>query len=160
VWRQATERHPKDAAMFFNYADVLQANNQVDEAVTAIRQAVALRPDWADAQCKLGDCLLRQGRFAEGREVLQKGRDLGLKQPGWKYAAASAQWLRNADKLIETDDRLAAVLDGKVRPADAAEQLSLAHFCLTYKRRYGAAARFFAAAFAERPQLAEDRKAG
>jgi len=51
---------------------------------------------------------------------------------------------------------LPALLDGKGQPADAAEQRDLADLCQNCKRRYAAAARFYAAAFAAQPRLAED----
>jgi hypothetical protein len=49
---------------------------------------------------------------------------------------------------------LSAILEGKARAADTAEKLGLAELCYL-KKRYLSAARFFAAAFAEQPKLAE-----
>ena len=49
----------------------------------------------------------------------------------------------------------AAILRGEARPADATEQLGLGELC-TLKKRYAAAARFYADAFTAEPKLADD----
>jgi serine/threonine-protein kinase len=49
------------------------------------------------------------------------------------------------------------VLKGEVQPADVGERLALAQLCqMPCKSLYAAAFRFYAAAFAEQPQLADD----
>jgi hypothetical protein len=50
---------------------------------------------------------------------------------------------------------LPALLEGTAQPVDAAEQRDLAALC-RYKRLYAAAVRFYAAAFAAQPKLADD----
>jgi serine/threonine-protein kinase len=158
AFRKAMALNPTDADMLYPCGTALLNSNRLDEAIEALSRVVALRPDFAEAQCNLGHGLVRKGQFVEGRAALQRGHELGMKKPGWKYP--SEQWVRNADKLIQLDDRLTTVLEGKVKPADAAEQLALAALCRQYKGLYSTAARFFAAAFAEQPQLADDLKAG
>jgi hypothetical protein len=54
--------------------------------------------------------------------------------------------------------RLPAVLQGNDKPANAVEQLSFAELCII-KKRYSNAARFYTAAFAAQPQLADDLQA-
>jgi tetratricopeptide (TPR) repeat protein len=158
AFRKLMALNPTDAFALYGAGTTLMNKNRLDEAVQALTRAVALKADYAEAHCNLGHSLVRKGQFVEGRAALQKGHELGVKQPGWKYQ--SEQWVRNADKLIQLDDRLTAILDGKAKPADAAEQLALAVLCRQYKGLYSTAARFFAAAFAEQPQLADDLKAG
>jgi tetratricopeptide (TPR) repeat protein len=158
AFRKLMALNPTDAVALYNCGTGLMNKNRLDEAVQALTRTVALKADYAEAHCNLGHCLVRKGQFVEGRAALQKGHELGVKQPGWKYP--SEQWVRNADKLIQLDDRLTAILAGKAKPADAAEQLALAALCRQYKGLYSSAARFFAAAFAEQPQLADDLKAG
>jgi len=51
------------------------------------------------------------------------------------------------------------LLEGKGKPADGAECLQFAELCVL-KKQYAAAARLFTDAFAEKPQLADDVKAG
>jgi hypothetical protein len=49
---------------------------------------------------------------------------------------------------LDLDTRLSALLKGGDQPKDAADQLALADLCQRYKKRYAAAARFYADAFA------------
>jgi serine/threonine-protein kinase len=57
--------------------------------------------------------------------------------------------------LLDLDKRLPALLKGDDQPKDSAEQLTLAELCC-YKKRYAAAARFYAQAFAADPRLANN----
>jgi serine/threonine protein kinase/predicted Zn-dependent protease len=157
AFRKAAALHPTDPALYYEYGAALMNANRLEDALLVLNKAVALKPDFAEAECDLGHCLVRQGRFVEGRAALQRGHELGSKRPGW--SDLSAQWVQDADKLVQLDGRLTAIQSGKAQPTDAAEQLALASFCRSYKRLYGTAARFYAGAFAERPLFAEDRKA-
>jgi hypothetical protein len=87
-----------------------------------------------------------------------RGHALGSRLPRWPYP--SARWVQEAERLVVLDGRLPAVLRGVVRPADAAECLAFALLCQRYKRRYDGSARFYAEAFAARPDLAGDLPAG
>jgi hypothetical protein len=69
-----------------------------------------------------------------------------------------SQLLRQCEQMLALEPKLAAVLNGEARPADAAEQVGLAGLC-HIKKRYTDAARFFADAFKAQPQLAEDLQA-
>ena len=117
-------------------------------------QGVDLDPAHPEAHCNLGHALREQGRFTEALEELRRGHALGSKRPGWPYP--SADWVRQAEQLVELDRKLAAVVAGQAEPAGAAERLTLAQFCQRYKRHYAAAAHFYAGAFAADPKLAED----
>jgi hypothetical protein len=57
------------------------------------------------------------------------------------------------------DARLPALLRGKEKPANAAEQIELARLCFL-KKYHAAAARFSRDAFTAEPELAEDVRAG
>ena len=60
-----------------------------------------------------------------------RGHELGSKRPGWPYP--SAEWVREAERLVALADRLPAVLKGEAEPGDAAERLALAR-CATTRR--------------------------
>jgi len=98
----------------------------------------------------------RQGRFAEALIELKRGHELGSKNPNWRYP--SAEWVREAERLVELDRKLPAVLAGKLKPADAPETLGFAEICHE-KNLHGASARFWADAFQAQPKLAEDVQA-
>jgi len=87
---------------------------------------------------------------------LQRGHELGTKQPGWPYP--SAVWVREAERLATMEGKLPAFLRGEFQPKDAAESLALVGVCQA-KKLHAAAARLSADAFAADPKLADDLQA-
>jgi serine/threonine-protein kinase len=153
-FRTAIRLDPKYASAHYNLGNVLYARRELDEAGKEYRLAIALKGDHAQAHCNLGHLLRDRGQFAAALEELRKGHELGSRQPGWPYP--SAQWVRKAERLAALDQKLAAILEGKEKPARA-EHLDLAHLCqLPYKQLYAASCRFYAEAFIDDPKLADD----
>jgi eukaryotic-like serine/threonine-protein kinase len=101
----------------------------------------------------LGNVLKSRGLFAEALGYLQKGHELGSRQPGWRYP--SARWVSDCRRLVELEPRFLAILKGEVSPKDADERIVLADFCYQ-KALYTTSARFYVQAFAEQPPLAEN----
>ncbi len=61
---------------------------EIEPAIDLFRQALALEPDWAQAHFNLSQCLLLQGRFAEGwREHEWRGRTAALAARERSFAA-------------------------------------------------------------------------
>jgi hypothetical protein len=56
------------------------------------------------------------------------------------------------------DERYAAIQKGQAPPESPADKLALARFCQNYKHHYKSAAGFYAAAFAGKPELAENAR--
>jgi tetratricopeptide (TPR) repeat protein len=156
-WRKAIELNPKHAGAHSNLGAALAGKGQVDEAIACYHKAIRLRPDTAEPHCNLGDALRRQGRFAESLDAYRRGHELGSKQPKWPYP--SAQWVRDAERLVELERKLPKILKGDKRPADAAEAAGLAAVA-TAKKRYATAARLYREALADDPKLADDPQAG
>jgi tetratricopeptide (TPR) repeat protein len=129
----------------------------VDEAIRHFEQALRIDPKIAGAHGALGAVWLKQGRWAEARDSMR--RCLDLLPQGHPQRWLAAQQLRRCERLLALEARLPAILKGQARPADAAEQLGLADLCKT-KRRYAAAARFYADAFAADPQRADHLRPG
>jgi tetratricopeptide (TPR) repeat protein len=146
----------KDPTAYYNMGNAHKALGQLSEAVSAYREAIKLSPEYAEAHCNLGNALRAQGKFADSLAEYRRGHELGRKRPGWRYP--SARWVQDAEKLVALDDKLAAVLDGKVKPDGAAERFALAEFCVAHKRLPLTAARQYTETFAD-PQLSEDMKA-
>src|SRR5262249_25125684 len=86
--------------------------------------------------------------------ALKKGHELGSRKPAWPYP--SAQWVRQAERLVELDAKLPAFLKGETKPGSPTEQIEMARLCQQYKQLYIAAAGFYRSAFAAQPQLADD----
>src|SRR5262249_33729675 len=108
--REALRLKPDDALAHYNLGNALSAQGKLPEAVAEYREALRLQPDYPDAHCNLGFALRDQGKFAESLRAFRRGHDLGSKTPGWRYP--SAEWLRQAERLVELDSRLPALLRG------------------------------------------------
>jgi|GEM_PF-1889221 len=154
-YRRALRRNPKSVFVHFNLGRVLERLDKPVEAEAEYREAVRLAPDHADAHCNLGLVLQRQGKFPEALTELQRGHDLGSKRQGWN-TTLSERWIRECQQQADLDKRLPAFLDGRERPAGAAESVELARLCRDPHGRTAASARFYAAAFATNPALAEE----
>jgi Tfp pilus assembly protein PilF len=156
-FREALRLKPDLPETHCNLGNALLVQRRVKEAEAAYREALRLKFDRPEVHCNLGLTLRQQGRFAEALACLKRGHELGTRQPRWRYP--SGQWVRDAERLAALDRKLAAVLKGQARPADAAEQLGLADVCRLTKR-YATAVRFYADAFAADPKLSDDLRAG
>jgi serine/threonine-protein kinase len=156
--RKAVELDPRYPTAHNNLANALLDRGDLAGAVAACRKAIELDPRYPTAHATLGAALLMQGRFAEARAATRRCLEL---VPGDRPLGrfASAQ-LRECERLLALGGRLPALLKGEVRPQDTAERLALAELCQQHQRRYAAAARFYADAFADQPELADDRGAG
>jgi serine/threonine-protein kinase len=156
-YHKALKIAPKYTPAPYNLGIALMGKGKVDEAIECYRQAVELDPKYAEAHCNLGHALREQGRFAEALAALKRGDELGSQRPDWPYR--SADWVKRCQVLLELDGKLAAVLTGTARPESAAQRLEFAALC-AHKKQHAAAARFYAEAFAEQPQLAAQETAG
>lgn len=74
---RAVRMEPQEPLYLAELASVHFRFRQMDEAVTAARQAIALAPSFADAYRILGICLREQGKKAEAQAALQKAVELG-----------------------------------------------------------------------------------
>jgi tetratricopeptide (TPR) repeat protein len=153
-FREAIRLDPKWAGPHCNLGSLLWVKSEHEAAMAEFQATLRLDPNNAEASCNLGRLYLAQGRFAEAVKLLKRGHELGSRRAGWPYP--SAQWLKQAEQLLALDNQLAKVLHKEVEPAGAAEQLVLARFCQTARKRYAASARFYAGAFAAEPKLADD----
>jgi eukaryotic-like serine/threonine-protein kinase len=152
AYRKAIALKPDLAIAYSNLGAALNGQIKFAEAEAAYRKAIVLKPDYAEAHCNLGFVLQRQGRFAESLAACRRGHELGSKRSGWRYP--SLQWVRTAERLVELDKKLPAVLQGETAPANAGEAVAIAWMCQQpYQKRYAASARLYADAFAE-PKLA------
>ena len=153
-YRRAIRRNPTSALVRYNLGNVLDGLDRSAEAETEYREAVRLKPDYAEAHCNLGLVLQRQGKFVEALAELRCGHELGSKRPGWKHA--SEKWVAECQQQTALDARLPAFLEGREQPANAAESVELARLCREPHGRMAASARFYAAAFAADPKVADD----
>src|SRR5262249_32852177 len=153
-YQHALRLDPKYANAHNNLGSVLSAKGRLDEAIDHLQHALRLDPKYANAHNNLSQALLQSGRFQEARAVTRRWLDL---LPDDDHRRASAfQRLKHCERLPALEAKLPVLLEGKAQPVDAAEQRDLAELCKSYKRLYAVAARFYAAAFAAQPKLADD----
>jgi Tfp pilus assembly protein PilF len=157
--RKAIRFNPGLAEAHNDLGWVLRSLGKPEGAEGAYRKAIELKPTYAQAHCNLGQLLRRKGQFRQAAEHLRRGHELGSRNPTtWPYP--SAEWLRRAEQMAQSEGRLPAVLQGKAQPRDAAECLAFAVICQERDQCYAAAARFYAEAFTRQPALAADLRFG
>jgi eukaryotic-like serine/threonine-protein kinase len=101
--------------------------------------------------------LRKQGSYAASLDELRTGHALGSKRSDWPYP--SADWIREAERLVSLGDRLAAILRGDEQPKDNAERVAVAQvYC--DRNRPAAAARLRAEALEADPRLGDDLRTG
>jgi serine/threonine protein kinase/Flp pilus assembly protein TadD len=157
-YRQASAIDPKNTTILNNLGAALRAKNQLEEAAACCRMSLEIEGNNAFAWCNLGHILNNQGKFGEALEAMRRGHEIGSRQTDWSYP--SAIWVLQTQSWATLDKKLAAVLRGEDLPAGAQEYASMAELCLKNKARYATALRFYKAAFAAAPQLAENLAAG
>ncbi|HEY7424560.1 MAG TPA: tetratricopeptide repeat protein, partial [Gemmataceae bacterium] len=155
-YRAALALRPHSPGVHVNLGNALGNKGQLDEAIVEYREAIRLKKDYAEAHCNLGQCLVQKGQFQQAVEELRLGHKLGSRNPRWPYP--SAQWVRNAERLVALDHKLSVVLEGKEKPADVAERLAFAQLCQMYRKHHAAAARFYGEAFDLQKNLTDDRQ--
>jgi Tfp pilus assembly protein PilF len=157
AYQEAIRLKPDLAEAHTNLGAALSAQGKVSEAIAAYREAIRLKPGFAEAHCNLGEMLQAQGQFREALAEYRRGHELGSKRPGWPYP--SAQWVRNAERMVALQSRLPAVLRGDDKPTDAAEGIVLADLAYRIKQ-FGPSARLYAGSFGADLKLAQDIQAG
>jgi serine/threonine protein kinase/Flp pilus assembly protein TadD len=156
--RKAIELKADSVEGHYNLGNALKAKGELYEAITEYRKAIDLKPDLSEAHCNMGQTLGRQGHFVEALSAYKRGHELGSKQPSWNYP--SAEWVRQAEALVELEAKLPKILKDEAQPADVAERIALAEMCGAHKKLYLAAYSFYSDAFAAQSNLADDLEHG
>jgi tetratricopeptide (TPR) repeat protein len=71
------QTHNGEAAIWSIYADALQRNGQVDDAIAALDRVVQIDPQWANVSVRQGNWLLQEGRTDEAVQALRRAVDRG-----------------------------------------------------------------------------------
>ncbi len=90
--RKGRSDHPGDFWCNFELANFLREKKPA-EAIGYYYVALAIRPESSAVYCNLGQALRDRGEFAAGLKALQKGHELGQRQPGWPFP--SAAWVKH-----------------------------------------------------------------
>jgi serine/threonine-protein kinase len=106
--RAAIRLHPGDPQNHYHLGNSYLFLGNAAEAAAAFREAIRLKPEYAEALCNLGMVLQAQGDFAGAVAMLRKGHELGSNRAGWHYP--SAQCLADAERRL-------AMAQGQALPA-------------------------------------------
>ena len=116
-----------------------------------------MEPNSDVATLTQAEVLRAQGKFAESLEAYRRGHELhgnkGIRR--WPTGA----WVKDAERLVELDHDLPAVLNEERKLTTAAENLDYGRLC-RYKQNYDTASRFYEVAFNLDPHAANDPAAG
>jgi serine/threonine protein kinase/Tfp pilus assembly protein PilF len=131
---------------------VLRHKGQLEDAVRECQAAIRLRKEHASGHSHLGLTWVAKGKLKEALAEFREAHRLE------KNNARAKANLRQAERMVQLQERLPAVLEGKDKPKDTAELIGFAQLCRPpFQPNYTAATvRFFRAAFGRDPKLAED----
>jgi serine/threonine-protein kinase len=153
AFRKAIDLRPDLVQAHVNLGSALIGQQRYREAEEILRRVIDAQPATGMAHVFLARALMRQARFDEAATVMKQVADALPVQDARRVQALQLQQL--CQKWLRLDARLPALLRGKEKPANASEQLDLAHLCF-WKMHYVAAARLYRDAFAAKPRLAEN----
>ncbi|MGC2029494.1 MAG: tetratricopeptide repeat protein [Steroidobacteraceae bacterium] len=99
--RDLTERHPERGVGWKVLGALLWAENQREEALSAMRTAVSLLPNDAEVRCNLGVALSKMERYDEAEIWLRQALQIDPKSPTGLTNLADACWLQG--RLTEAE---------------------------------------------------------
>jgi tetratricopeptide (TPR) repeat protein/serine/threonine protein kinase len=158
-YRRAATLDPKLAAARNTIGNALYNQGRVDQAAAEFRNAVELDPKFALAYANLGKVLAHEVQLEEAVAAYRQAAELVDELPAADPMRESIpRLLHQYEGMAAVEKKLPAFLKGEATPADAAEHVSLARLCYL-KKLYADSARFYTAAFAAQPALADDLQA-
>jgi serine/threonine protein kinase len=138
-------RQPEPADLHAAKGSSLKQKGALDEAAAEYREVIRLQPGNPRGYRPLGNLLMNRGQFTEARETLRRGQEKTSEDP--HVIDSLAYYLRRCDDLAALDGKLSQILRGEAQPADNAERLRLARWCVVYRQLDRAAVRLFRDAF-------------
>jgi Flp pilus assembly protein TadD len=146
--RAAVALNPKNVAAHIDLGLALHNLDQFQDAIREYRKALELDPKNSRAHNNIGWSLRTLGQLPEAIQEYRTALELDPDN------ATARNNLRQAERLVELDRKLPAILEAKEKPADDAERLELARLCLEpFKGLYAASFRLYAEAFAHDAKL-------
>jgi serine/threonine protein kinase/Flp pilus assembly protein TadD len=142
--QKAVELAPQDPWTHGNLGEVLMDVNRPQEAIAAFRKAIEIDGNSPEFHGGLSMALRQRGELREALAEMRRAHELPGKQPDW--AAQTAKWVRECERLVELDERLPMLLSGKAKTASPDEGIEVAEICMR-KQLNRAAVRFYGEAF-------------
>jgi tetratricopeptide (TPR) repeat protein len=157
--REAIRIDPKHANAHFNLGVVLFAKKDVEGAIRSFREAIRIAPKLGEAHGGLGDTLLIYGDFAGAAKAY--GKVVELLPAAHPLSRLARARLAECKQVLAVEAKLAAVLEGKRTPQDAAQRIALADIARRRaKQLYVTAVGLYRTAFQAQPALARANRYG
>jgi Flp pilus assembly protein TadD len=188
AFQEALKLNPMYALAHTNLGNALSAKKDWDAAIQAYQEALRLDPKNASAQHNLGVALRDKGNLDGAIEAFQEALRLNPKNPRVHYNLGAAlrtkgdlegafgcfqealrlsptyalarNDLRQIEPLRLALPHLSVILEGRAEPVTPTEGCTFARLCAEpSQKRFAAATRLYAQAFAADPKLADDPSA-
>ena len=63
---------PDYADAHYNLGNTHQSQGKLEEAIAAYKNALEINPNYSNASAEVGHCMLKIGKFEEGRSLIKK----------------------------------------------------------------------------------------
>jgi len=119
VWAQSAQdkvkaANEKAAQDYYKYGLILAEEGRNTDAVKAFRQAIGIKPDWAEAHSLLGSALSQAGELREAEQELRKAVQIKPDYAeGWNYLG---EFLKAGGKEKEAQEAFAKAKQFSRRP--------------------------------------------
>ena len=147
---RAIKLNGRDPLYFFNFGNALQANGKFADAIAAYRQAIVLKPDYAEAFSNCGNALQTQDKIDEA--IAAHRRAIHLKP---NYAVAHSNLGNVLIQYGKLDEAIAACRHAIDLQPDHAEAYFNLGNALTRQGRFDEAIVIYRQALCVRPNYAE-----
>ena len=126
------------------------------EAITFLSQAASYFDSSAAVHFNLGVALSMDGQFAKAANSL--ARALELYPEDHEHHQSVTRLLHRCELLKALEPVLPSLLAGSRPTSNGTEALALAQYCVEFRKDYSNAARFYAIAFQQVPEMETERK--
>jgi tetratricopeptide (TPR) repeat protein len=141
---------PRNARAHYSLGTLLQKRKNFAGARTALREAIRLRDDYAQAYCNLAIVLANNGAAGEAVALIEKGHALGEARADWSYP--SARWREQITAMAERERQRLEILDHGSRPESADDLRGVLSLAI-HRERYVDGVRVLDAALASSTPL-------
>lgn len=116
LYEEALRLVPEFAEAEYQLATIQSSRGEIERAEAGFRRAISYKPEWTLPMSALGDLLVSSGKYAEGRELLEKTLQIdGLCIPC--YPALTEAYLRTgvSDDVLKTHLQKLTILTSKTK---------------------------------------------
>ncbi|HTQ39757.1 MAG TPA: tetratricopeptide repeat protein [Pirellulales bacterium] len=152
-FRQSICVNPGYIKPHYNLGDAYFCKRSISQAIDEYSQALFLKPALTRIYDALGEAYCFDGDFENACDISRRG----LSIPSNDDAAFDRMRIRldRSQSFLALESRVSAVAEGVYQPRDRSETMLYAELCYL-KHQYVAAARLYAKALADHPQIVDE----